>query len=291
MDHRKPATALTIQPKIKAAGAHNGITILVLKPARASSGPKALSRVLDLLTLLARHSGGMSLSEISAAMAIPKTTLLDTLRGLSESGHLLQDGNRFRLGGSAYRMAGTIMASWSPSDTIRYYLRDLAAQTRESVGFAIADWEIGQVIYTDGVNSTQPVHYAMRVGLRAPLYASAAGRVLLAHSPAEKVAEYLAHARLKSLTAATRTSPDEILSHLAEIRALGYCASFGEMLKDTASIAMPVQDPMGNTIGALMLAAPLDRMRAGFDKLLERVLAAGRAASGNPDPIERSIAR
>jgi DNA-binding IclR family transcriptional regulator len=124
----------------------------------------------------------------------------------------------------------------------------------------------------------------MRVGIRAPLYASAAGRVLLAFAPADKRKDYLSRTQFKALTPSTRTTPESVLESLRSISTKGYCASFGEMLQDTAAIAVPVFDTGNSNIGALMVAAPLNRMRGNFDFLLGQLLQAGRQASGlHPD--------
>lgn len=248
--------------------------------AGSANGPRAMGRVLRLFDLLARQRDGMTLSDLSLALKVPKSTFLSSLRPLVADGYLLNEGNLYRLGPTAFRLAGTIMSAWSMPDIIRYHVRELGRVTGESVGFAIPDWEIGQAIYTDAVNSTQPVHYAMRVGIRAPLYASAAGRVLLAYASEERRKSYLARAPFKGLTSDTRTSKKEILENLEEISDRGYCASFGEMLKDTAAIAAPVLDSSNAVLGAMMVAAPLSRMHSNFDHLLESLLRYSRQASG-----------
>jgi len=243
------------------------------------SGPRAVTRVLDLLLLLAGKPEGLTLAELSNALSVPKSTFLSTLRGLCERHFLIHEDGRYRLGSKSYHFASKIVANWSAPDMVRLQVKALARETRESVGFAIADWEIGQAIYTEAVNSTQPVHYAMRAGIRAPLYASAAGRVLLAYAPPERLESYLDRANLKQLTSKTRTDLGSIQAHLEEIRQAGYCASFGEMLSDTAALAVPVLQSDGYILGAMMLAAPLDRMRANYERLLASVVDAGRNAS------------
>jgi DNA-binding IclR family transcriptional regulator len=263
---------------------------ITLEPRRASagqaaaSGPRAMSRVLRLFDLLAARRGGMSLSEASEALGVPKSTLLGSLKALVADGFLVSEGGSYLLGPGTYRLAGAIMAGWSMPDLVRPYVRGLSEATRESVGFGIVDWEIGQIIYTDAVNSPQPVHYAMRVGVRAPLYASAAGRVLLAFAPEERVAEYLRRTRFKPLTDSTLTTAEQLKEQLVEVRKLGYCASFGELLKDSGAVAAPVFDPRGEVVGALMVGAPLERMRDNLEALLSAVRSFGRQASGfNPD--------
>ena len=249
---------------------------------RTTKGPKAIGRVLELLLLLSRHREGLNLADVSTSMAVPKSTFLDTLRELCDLHYLVQEEGRYRLGPVAYRLAGQILATWSAPDIVRHPVRMLAKSTRESVGFAIADWEIGQAIYVEAINSTQPVRYAMHLGIRAPLYASAAGRVLLAYAAPERVKAYLKRAKLKPLTASTRTTEADIMTNLEEIRRIGYCASFGEMLSDTAAISVPVFGPDDQNIGAMMLAAPLDRMRGNYDLFLQLLIDAGHEASGRP---------
>jgi len=244
-----------------------------------TKGPRAITRVLDLLLLLADERDGLSLSELSAALSVPKSTFLDTLRGLRDQQFLLHEDGRYRLGPAAFKLACRISTNWSVSDMVRIQVNALARETGESVGFAIADWEIGQAIYTEAVNSVHPVRYAMQAGLRAPLYASAAGRVLLAYGPTSRVDDYLAHARFKSLTGATRTTGPLIREHLATIRDQGFCASFGEMLSDTAAIAVPILGPDHHNMGAMMLAAPLDRMKANYDRFLAAIIRAGDSVS------------
>ena len=248
-----------------------------------------MGRVLRLFRLLARQQrSGMSLTDLSGALDVPKSTLLGTLKPLVADGFLLAEGSLYRLGPAAFRLAGSILTAWSAPELIRHYLGELADATQESVGFAIADWEIGQVMYTDAINSTHPVHYAMRAGLRAPIYASAAGRVLLAYATPKQREEYLARAPFKQLTEVTRTTPKQILESLNTIEHEGYCASFGEMLQDTAAISAPIFDGNDVIVGALMLAAPLDRMRVGFDAFLAELLRCARQASGRPNDHETS---
>jgi IclR family acetate operon transcriptional repressor len=245
-----------------------------------SKGPRAAARVLDLLLMLAGERHGLSLAELSVAMGVPKSTLIDTLRGLRDQHFLLHQDGRYSLGPAAFHLACRITTSWSAPEMVRKQVTALAIETGESVGFAIADWEIGQAIYTEAINSVHPVRYAMQAGLRAPLYASAAGRVLLAFGPPHKVDAYLAHARFKPLTGATRTNPTQLREHLAKIREDGYCASFGEMLSDTAAIGVPIRGLDGST-GSIMLAAPLERMKTNYDRFLAAIVRAGAHASAS----------
>ena len=101
-----------------------------------------MSRVFSLFELLARQRTGLSLTELSRALDVPKSTLVSSLRALAADGFLICENNLYRLGPAAFRLGSNIMSAWSTPDIVRHYLRELAQATSESVGFAIADWEI-----------------------------------------------------------------------------------------------------------------------------------------------------
>ena len=227
---------------------------------KGGAGPRAMSRVLHLFATLAGQRDGMTLSQLSQALEVPKSTFLNSLKPLVIDGYLVADGPLYRLGPGAFRLAAGIMSSFSLPGMIQTYVRSLAAKTRESVGLGVADWELGRVIYVEAVQSTRPVLYAMRSGISAPLYASAAGRVLLAHAPLAQRDEYLDRRSFRPLTGKTQTDPQALREQLGEIRTQGYCLSFGELLEDTAAMAAPVFGTEDQILGALMIGAPIERM-------------------------------
>ncbi len=243
-------------------------------------GPRAMTRVLQLFTTLAKHRKGLTLTGLSQALAVPKSTLLNSLRPLVNEGYLVADGASYKLGPSAFRFAGSIMSAFSMPDLIETYVRALAEQTHESVGFAVSDWKVGRMIYINTVPSPQLVVYAMVAGVGAPLYASAGGRVILAHAPDDLREAYLSRGPFKPLTSRTETDPDRLRQKLIQIREEGFCASFGEMLDDTAAMAAPIFEGHGNVLGALVIGAPLKRMHANANFLLSKLLSISHRASG-----------
>jgi len=247
---------------------------------KAGIGPRAMSRVLQLFTALATNRRGMTLTKLSVELEVPKSTLLNSLRPLVNEGYLVTDGSIYKLGPCAFRFAAGIMSAFSMPDLIETYIRELAEQTHESVGFAVSDWKVGRMIYIKAVPSPQPVVYAMVAGISAPLYASAGGRVMLAHAPDEAREAYLKRGPFRALTNRTEIDPDRLREKLFDIRKQGYCLSFGEMLDDTAAMAAPVFEGSGEVIGALVIGAPLERMRANADALLAALITASRRASG-----------
>jgi len=247
---------------------------------RDSGGPRAMSRVLRLFDCLAKAPEGLSLTDLSTALAAPKSTLLNSLRPLAAEGFLVAEGSLYRLGPRAFRLAADISSAWSLPRILRGYLRQVADATHESAALAVLDVEMRRFVYIDSIESPQPVRYATRIGMSGPLYATAAGRVLLAHQPADYQEAYVGSAKMTALTPQTNTDPDVLRQQLVEVRRQGYWISAGEAVAGSAAIAAPVFGPKGEILAALSLGAPLERMEANRERYVRAVTEAARRASG-----------
>jgi IclR family acetate operon transcriptional repressor len=253
--------------------------------------PRSLGRVLGLLEAIAQAPSGLSLAQLSAALGSPKSSLLNLLRPLVESGHLAHQGGRYELGPAAFRLAGEILARRQLSSLLRPYLAELAAQSGETAFLCVIDREAGLATYVDCIDSPQMVRYTVRAGTARPLYCSAAGRLLLAYQPAAWRQAYLRRTPLVPLTSRTVTDPGRLNQILREARAQGFTVTLGEVVPDAGGIAAPVCNRDGSVDAALLIGAPLVRFRrelAGLKRIIAGVAARASAAlgfAGNPDQI------
>jgi len=248
-----------------------------------AGGPRAMSRVLRLLDCLAKSPEGLSLADLSAALATPKSTMLNSLKPLTAEGFLVAEGVLYRLGPRAFRLAADIGSAWSLPRIVRGYMREIAAATRESVALAVLDVEMRRFVYIDSIESPQPVRYATRIGMSGPLYATAAGRVLLAHQSVAYQESYVRTAKLVAITPRTNTDPDVLRGQLEEARTKGYWVSVGEAVADSAAVAAPVFGPDGQILAALSLGAPSERLDANRDRYIQALTSTAARASGLVD--------
>jgi IclR family acetate operon transcriptional repressor len=77
---------------------------------RAFEGPQSVRRVLDLFEVLAKSANGLTLAELNALLACPKSSLRGLLRPLTANGYLNHDNGRYRLAPAAFRLAGNIIS-------------------------------------------------------------------------------------------------------------------------------------------------------------------------------------
>jgi IclR family KDG regulon transcriptional repressor len=79
----------------------------------------------------------------------------------------------------------------------------------------------------------------MAVGNRAPLYAGASSKCLLAFSSDDFIEKYLAKVKLEPLTSNTIVETEQLIPELKLIRERGYASSLGETLQGLGALSVP----------------------------------------------------
>ena len=246
---------------------------------RDVSGPRSLTRLLGMFDVLAKSPDGMSLAELDGAREARGSGRREVGRPLVAEGFLLHDAGRYRLGPSIFRLSAGVMAAWNFSKMLRPFLIDLSKSTNETVYIGVLDAEHKEITYVDVIESEQSVRYSMHVGLRRPLYCTAAGRVLLAHAPDAFVADYMKTVKFERRTPQTIVTKKALRDELDRILASGLSVSRGELLPDSAGVSSPVFGPNGNVIAAMAIGAPLERFDRERPHLEQNIMKVAQRAS------------
>jgi len=96
----------------------------------------------------------------------------------------------------------------------------------------------------------------MPIGSKAPLYAGATSRCLLAFSEKDFIENYLKKAKLKRITKTTITNIEDLRKNLELVRKKGYAESQEELLSGFGALSAPILNHNGVSIAALGLAIP-----------------------------------
>jgi IclR family transcriptional regulator, pca regulon regulatory protein len=220
----------------------------------------ALGKGLEVLTCFSRAQPRLTVSEAARLTGTTPASARRALLTLHELGYLAYDGKRFWLLPRVLLLANAYLASRPAPNITQPLLDALADRTRESASLAtLLD---DQVIITARSTARQSLTVGLRVGSRLPAYCSATGRVLLASLPAREAQRRVQRMTLLPLTPRTATDAREVLAHVEACRAQGYALCDGELELDVRSMAVPVFNHQGQTIGALSIAVRADRMPA-----------------------------
>ncbi|MCM3562846.1 IclR family transcriptional regulator [Hydrogenophaga intermedia] len=236
-------------------------------------------RVLGMFDALSRAPQGMALSELSEVLGTPRSSLLNLLRPLVADGYLVNDRGRYRLGGAAFRLCAGVQAAWKFDRVVRPFMEDLSRSTGETVLLGVLERETGVITYVQVIHSPHPVRYQITAGTARPLYASCAGRVLLAYSQPQWRDDYLATVAIRAKTARPITKT-WLRETLQQIRRDGVAWAIDCYLDGLASVAAPLLDVDGHCLASLSIAGPSSRFKADLGRLIAAVQDVARRASG-----------
>jgi DNA-binding IclR family transcriptional regulator len=217
---------------------------------------KSAGRILDILELLGRARGPLSLKEIAQELGYPPSSAHGLLATLVIKGYAARDdADRYVLN-AAYRN-GPGWASGPDAELIAVaepIMRDLRDQCGETVMLGILNQDLMLKVIAKCV-ANRAVRYDSPFSGGVPSYCSAMGRVLLAAKDDRTIDRYLAHERLVKFTPLTVTSKTQLRRLFRDARQWGYSVSDQEMDIGATGVAAAIQNASGEVIAALNVAA------------------------------------
>jgi PcaR/PcaU/PobR family beta-ketoadipate pathway transcriptional regulator len=216
----------------------------------------ALSRGLALLEAFSAERPTLTLSELSKAVGLSRSSTYRLVYTLEDMGFLLRDkGNKaYRLGARILGLGFGYLASQELIELARPHLEALRDRTNCSAHLGVVEGT--ELIYVVRVPDRKALTSHIRVGSRLAAHATSMGRAILSHLPESEVRNRYAGARLEAYTAHTATDLDSLLALLAADRARGYIISRSASEEGIASVAAPVRDADGAVIAAINISTP-----------------------------------
>ena len=218
----------------------------------------AVDRALTLLEVLAERPH-VGVTELAERTGNTKSLVFRLLYTLERRGYVRKDPatRTYSLGHRPLSLADRARAHSRLIAAARPYLDELAAATDESVLLTVREGTWGVTVAVR--RSPQPLRLHAAIGLRRPLHAGGAPKVLLAFAPEEIQRSVLA-GDLRRFTRHTITDPARLAERLAEIRRCPVVESQGELDEAACSVAAPVRDHGGEVVAALSVAGPASRL-------------------------------
>ena len=220
------------------------------------NGVQVVHRATAILMALRGERDGLSLSQISERVGLPRSTVYRLVAALEQERFVVSasPSRGFRLGPALASLA--VAASRDTAALIHPFLVDLSAELHETVDLAVLEHD--HILFVDQVAAaTQQLRVVSALGALLPAHCTANGKALLAALPNEEV-ERLLPARLKKLTPKTITSRAKLLEELDEVRATGVGYSREEHTTGICAVSMTV-DSVEGPVGAVSVPLPAQR--------------------------------
>lgn len=217
-----------------------------------STAVKSL-RALEWLCLRDSPTG---VTEMSVALGVAKSNAHRILTTLASMGFVrhLGDG-RYEPTLKTWEIGSAVLARYDIRDISRPAMLALSAKCGETVHLSIL--EGADVVYIDKVEGSHPVRAYSRIGGRAPAYAVATGKALLAFYPD---VESLLPKKLEAFTSKTMKTRNSLFEELETVRKRGYAVNAGEWRDDVGGIAAPIMNDRGEVISAIGISGPMARL-------------------------------
>lgn len=243
------------------------------KTGAQTGAPRSVNRILQIFDDLCSRPTGASLATLSDSLGIPKSSLLNLLRGLLASNHLAFVDGLYQLGPEAYGLASAIIGTrryLGVTDLARPVMRRLAEASQETAVLAVMSGDRSAAIYVEKIESPNAIRFSATVGDSRPLLWSAVGRVLLAFQVDHWLNEYMRTAKLVRHTPQTEIRRTRLRDILEEVRRNHVAVTADQGTRNVSGFAAPIFDGSGNLVAAVGIAAPTDRTRsrvAAFSRL------------------------
>ncbi len=244
------------------------------------SAVPAVDRTLDILEYLSGHSTGLTLSELSTALKLPKNTASRILGTLRSRGYVVRDRveKRFNLTRKFFMLTQPHVGDVSLVSAAMGPMRKLRDATCETVQLGIRVDLEGIII--DKIEALHPLRIAVDVGLRFKLHNNAPGKVLLAFMPPQEREATIERLELTASTPRTITDRDELRSECERVIANGYATDYAEADEGIHCVAAPIFDRDHHLAATIWVSAPSRRMsRDSFPVIGRQVMEAAREIS------------
>lgn len=223
------------------------------------SKPDTVGKATRLLTLLSEVPDGATLMALSRASGLPPSSAHRLLASLRREALVDFEpaSRRYSLGLALFQMGAAVAAARGFDGAALPVLREITGVTDESTLLSVLDGP--EQLCVHHVQADVTVGVRGEAGTRAPLHATAAGKVLLALSGPDTRRALLDRMVLTALTPRTISTREGLVTELDEVRRQGFAVADEESEMGVRAIAVPVLGPGGRLLGALTTSCPAYR--------------------------------
>lgn len=220
---------------------------------------KAALRTMAILDYMAGVRSPVSISELSRALSIPKSSVFSLVHTLVAGRYVELDDRvlkTYRLGFRLFQTGITYLSNVELHRVAHTELRRLMLSLGETVHLGTEDEET--LVFLDSVEAEGSVLRSVaRLGRSdSPMYCSGLGKALLAAHPDEELIRRYRGRPFKRLTPNTVSDFNDLMDDIRATRRRGYSTDRMEANRELFCVGCPVYDRSGRVVAAISCSAP-----------------------------------
>lgn len=238
---------------------------------RLPEGMGGLAKGLAIIEAFSPQRTRLTVAEAAQASATSRASARRCLLTLTELGYLEFDGKYFRPQPRLLALSAAYSGTRALPQIAQPFLKATRDELGESISLAVLDRDAA--LFVARSEAERLVTTGISIGTRIDLYCSATGRVLLAAWDEASVLGYLDRAKIKARTKYSLVKQTALREAVRNASRQGYATTDQELEIGLRSIAVPVIDSRGATVGAMSASAStarisLQQMIKGFVPVL-----------------------
>lgn len=251
----------------------------------------SLQNASSILRLFAPNRLEISVTDVSNLLGMPKSSASRLLKAMLEAGFLARMNNspRYKVGNLIFEVSRLYRLSSSLIDATDEALKSICTQTGHTGYISVLDGADVLVIRMHQGSHTLRVFTPL--GQRAPAFAVANGRSLLARLPDDEVRRL----HSEGLVPPSPNSPqtvDELLGALDRVRRQGWAEANDEAIAGVGSISVSVADSETREAISFCISYPVSNITSGDrERNISLLTAAARGVAARfDDPFYAQLA-
>jgi DNA-binding IclR family transcriptional regulator len=243
----------------------------------------SIDRAVRIFELLAHSHRGLSLSEISRTLGLPKSSVYLLLATLEKNGYLQKNAQtaRYCFGLKLISLSRSALENLDLRQVARPFLQKLAQEVRLTVHLGVL--ERGEAVIIDKIEPPGLVKVATWIGRRLDVNCTGVGKALIAYMPKAAFDQQITAKTLTKHNDRSIVSIAALKKELLQVRELGYAFDDEEDEIGLRCIGAPIFGNSREVVAALSVSGTVTQIP------MENVSDLGKKVRQTADAISSSL--
>ncbi|MBO0452482.1 IclR family transcriptional regulator [Candidatus Enterococcus murrayae] len=230
----------------------------------------SVQKVFAIIEIMTAAESPMTLNDISKQTTIPKATASRLLYTLMTLGYVQQNPKTadYSLSLKFKLLTNSTTINHDIVSLVRPYMQQISSELNEATCLSLCDKQ--ELVYIESIDSQDNLlNVTQKIGKRAPLYCTGAGKLYLSKMSEEELEHYLAQTQLVPLTNQTIVTEKALKKELLKVREQGFSIDDEECELGVRCVAIPLMDQQQTLLATLSVSMPA--IRASREKTNQTV--------------------